>query len=98
MTCDVATVERAWPRILDQLENPEIERAVKTWLRPAKVKPLHVEDETLLIECPTVLYVQQINKRLATLLLLEIELLLQYSNSIHVDLMVLLKVIRFRIM
>ncbi len=69
VTCDVATVERAWPRILDQLENPEIERAVKTWLRPAKVKPLHVEDETLLIECPTVLYVQQINKRLATLLL-----------------------------
>lgn len=69
MAIDVTTVERAWPRILDQLENPEIERAVKTWLRSPKVRPLHVSDETLLIECPTVLYVQQINKRLAELLI-----------------------------
>ena len=69
MACDVATVERAWPRILDQLETPEIERAVKTWLRSDKVKPLQVEEKTLSIECPTVLFVQQINKRLAALLL-----------------------------
>ena len=69
MACDVATVERAWPRILDQLETPDIERAVKTWLRSNKVKPLHLEDEILSIECPTILFVQQINKRLASLLL-----------------------------
>ena len=69
MACDVATVERAWPRILDQLETPDKERAVKTWLRSNKVKPLQLEDETLLIECPTILFVQQINNRLASLIL-----------------------------
>lgn len=68
MACDVATVERAWPRILDQLETPENERAVRTWLRPQRVRPLQIENETLLIECPTILYVQQINKRLAGVL------------------------------
>ena len=56
-------IQTAWPQILERVRTPENDAAVRLWLASEKVRPLGVEDGTLVLECPTALFQDTIRKR-----------------------------------
>jgi chromosomal replication initiator protein len=63
-------LEQAWPKILERMRTPENEQGVRLWLASTKVRPVAVENNIFIIECPTALFQHTIRDRFAEALAL----------------------------
>jgi len=65
----LAELESQWPNIVarlgEQAQRADQARKVRIWLGSPKVRPLGIEDEQLLLECPTPLFQMQIREKFA---------------------------------